>query len=487
MSTGLMASSRPDVVVVGGGLAGIAGALVCADAGATVSLYESRRSLGGAARSLCLDGLEVDSGQHVFLRCCSAYRWLLGRLGATHLTELQSRLDIPVAHPDGRRGRLRRSGLPAPLHLAGALAAYPFLTPAERAHAVLTAVRLRALSLDDPRLDRQTFGSWLSAQGESAAAVESLWDLIGLPTLNLHADEASLLLAARVFQTGLLSQAAAADIGVSRVSLTELHHRAALRCLRDAGVDVHLGAPVKAVVTEKEAGGVSDMVIHDAGEKAAVGVDERATGDAGRKAVGGVVVGHELVRAGRVIVATPPPMTARLLPPSADVDPGALRRLGSSAIVTAHVVFDRPVLPVPFFTALGSPVQWAFDRSSLLGLDRGRYVVVTLSDADDLLREPTERIRGRLVPALAALLPAARRARVERFMVTRERAATFRQSPGGAGLRPGPRTAVAGLYLAGSYTDTGWPDTMESAARSGVCAARLALRPPRRARSEEAA
>jgi len=431
------------VIVVGGGLAGITSALACADAGAEVTLYESRRSLGGAASSVRLGGLEVDAGQHVFLRCCSAYRRLLRRLRSDHLTELQERMDIVVLHRDGRRGRLRRNGLPAPLHLARSLATYPFLTPSERGRAALTAVELGGLETEDRRLDSQTFGSWLAAHGQTTGAIASLWNLIGQSTLNLRADQASLLLAARVFQTGLLARTAAADIGASTVPLARLHAAPAMTALREAGVAVNLGAPVQSL----------------AGEASGCRVATR----------------HRSARADAVILAVPPARAARLLPPGALPGGVDLTALGASAIVSAHVVYDRPVMPCAFVAALDSPVQWAFDRSRYAGLERGRYLTVTISDANDLLREPVAELRDLLLPALAQLLPAAREARVERFLVTRVRAATFRQAPGSARHRPGPRTALPGLFLAGAYTDTGWPDTMESAVRSGLRAAGQAL------------
>ena len=130
--------TRPSVVVVGGGLAGLAAGVRAADAGAEVTLLEARRRLGGAATSFERGDLRIDTGQHVFLRCCTAYRGFLERLGTTHLVDLQSRLDIPVLGTGGRRGRLRRTpGLPAPLHLAGSLARYPFLAPRERVRAAI--------------------------------------------------------------------------------------------------------------------------------------------------------------------------------------------------------------------------------------------------------------------------------------------------------------------------------------------------------------
>ncbi|MFN2615872.1 MAG: FAD-dependent oxidoreductase, partial [Thermoleophilaceae bacterium] len=222
------------VVVVGGGLAGIAAALRCADLGARVTLVEVRPRLGGAAYSFERDGLSLDNGQHVFLRCCTAYRELLRRLGSEQATILQPRLAIEVLAPGGRSGRLRRSALPAPLHLAGALARYPFLRTAERAGVVRAALALRRLDPDDPALDERSFGDWLADHGQGPAAIEALWNLIALPTLNLPADQASLALAARVFRTGLLDQRDAGDVGFARAPLGEVHDRPARRALEDA-------------------------------------------------------------------------------------------------------------------------------------------------------------------------------------------------------------------------------------------------------------
>ena len=141
-----------------------------------------------------------------------------------------------------------------------------------------------------------------------------------------------------------------------------------------------------------------------------------------------------------------------------------------------HVVYDRPVTGERFAAAVDSAVQWIFDRTPASGLaSGGQYLAISLSGADAYVDRPVDDLREEFVPALQALFPAARGARVERFLVTRERAATFRQAPGTAALRPGPRTRIPNLFLAGAWTDTGWPATMEGAVRSGVAAARHAL------------
>lgn len=431
------------VVVVGGGLAGMAAALSCADAGAEVTLLEARARLGGATHSFRREGLSVDNGQHVFLRCCTAYRAFLDRVGSTHLTALQPRLDIPVLSP-GRRARLRRDGLPAPFHLARSLARYRLLSVGDRARAIPAALALARLDPSDPALDRRTFGSWLEERGQSGRAVAALWDLIGLPTLNLPAREASLALAVKVFRTGLLDDRSAADIGVPTAPLGMVHGEAADAALREAGAEVRVRAPARRILVER-----------------------------GR--VRGVQTDDGAVEADAVILATPADAAAELAPEGSGVDPAALRRLGASPIVNVHVVYDRRVTDLAFAAGVETPVQWIFDRTAPSGLTDGQYLAISLSGAQSYEWRKTDELRKVFVPALERLLPAAAPARVRSFFVTRERAATFRQAPGTAALRPGPRTALEGLALAGAWTDTGWPATMEGAVRSGRGAARIAL------------
>jgi squalene-associated FAD-dependent desaturase len=437
-------SDEPRVVVVGGGLAGMAAALACLDGGARVTLLEARPRLGGATFSFRREGLWVDNGQHVYLRCCTAYRGFLARIGAQDKAFLQPRMAIPVRAPDGTSGWLRRGSLPAPLHLAGALIRYPFLRPAERARAALAALALARLDPSSPELDGRTFGDWLSERGQSVAAVDSLWNLIALPTLNLPAEEASLALAVKVFRTGLLSKRDAADVGYARVPLSQLHGEPAGRALQSAGAAVRLRATVRGI--RPAVGGAFEVAAEDGS-----------------------------VDADAVILAAPHEKASELLPQGAMLDPAALLGLGESPIVNVHLVYDRPVMDGPFVAGVRTPVQWVFDRTSQSGLDRGQYLAISLSGADREIGERTEDLRDRFVPAMQALFPRAREARLETFFVTREHAATFRQAPGTRALRPGPRTALPGLYLAGAWTDTGWPATMEGAVRSGLAAAREAL------------
>jgi squalene-associated FAD-dependent desaturase len=423
----------------------MAAALACADAGVQVTLLEAKRWLGGATASFERDGLLIDTGQHVFLRCCTSYLRFLDRLGVLGDTSLQPRMDIPVLAPGRPPARLRRSALPAPLHLGGTLARYPFLTNADRIGALRASLALRRLDPRDPALDGRTFLDWLREHRQSDRAVRYLWDLFALPSLNLPAAEGSLALAVKVFRTGLLERNDAADIGISQVSLGSLHGTAGRAALDGAGAEVVVGARVRGVQLQPE-GGVTGVALDDGS-----------------------------LEAEAVIVAVPNDRVAEVMPPRAFADPTAPARLGLSPIVNVHVVYDRRVTRLPFAAAVDSPVQWVFDRTRAAGLDRGQYLAVSLSGAGDVVDRPVEWFRQRFVPALAELFPRAGGASVDRFLVTRERGATFRQVPGTAVLRPGPVTGIPRLFVAGAWTDTGWPATMEGAVRSGVAAARQAL------------
>lgn len=432
-------------VVVGGGLAGLAAAIRLAESGARVTLFETRPRLGGATHSFRRDGLVIDNGQHVFLRCYTSYQGFLRRLGVLDRTMVQPRFSVPVIAPGGRHTRLYRTGLPAPLHLGASLARYPLLNPADRIRVAWAALRMRALDPDDPALDRRRFGSWLRREGQSARSVAALWELISVAALNLPVEDASLALAVKVFRTGMLAAADAPDIGFPLVPLQDLHGNAAAALLHRLGAKVHVSAKVTSI----------------------------------RPVPGGLrlTVDRQEVAADCVVLAVPHQAAGRLLPAGALPGNPALDRLGAEPIVNVHVIYDRPVTPLSFAAVVGSPVQWVFDRGRVAGLPRteGQYLAVSLSAAREYVDTPTASLRELFLPALGRLFPTAQSAAVRSFFVTRERRATFRQVPGTRDLRPGARTNVPGLFLAGAWTDTGWPDVMEGAVRSGEEAARLAV------------
>jgi squalene-associated FAD-dependent desaturase len=435
--------SASRIAVVGGGLAGLAAALECADAGADVVLYEARPRLGGATFSVRRKEHWIDNGQHVFLRACSAYLDFLDRIGSADLVSIQPSLRVPVLR-EGRPPALlsRNRVLPAPFHLLGALLRYRPLALSERLAVVRAAGALRRLDPDDPELDELGFGEWLRAHHQTERAASSLWELIAVATLNLRLDEVSLAPAVKVFRTGLLDSVRGGDIGVATVPLQELHGEAAARALEEAGVRAFLSSPVRSLRRED-----------------------------GRLRLG---LGGRSEEADAVICAVPHHALAALVPGRA-VDATVLERLGTSPIVNLHLHYDRPVLREPFAAALDSPVQWLFDASASSGVRSGQLLTLSVSAARREIKAPLRDLRRRYLPALERLLPEAREAELLDLAVTREPRATFRAAPGSGRLRSPQRTAVEGLYLAGAWTDTGWPATMEGAVRSGLAAARSAL------------
>ena len=412
--------------VIGGGLAGLAAAVELVDAGVEVTLHEARPRLGGATFSFERDGLWLDNGQHVALRCCTAYLAFLRRIGSEHLLPLQSQLRVPVLRAGRAPSSISRTNLPAPLHLAASLLRYGPLTRAERAASVRAALALRRLDPDDATLDDQTFGAWLAAHGQSQNAIESLWNLIALPTLNLPAERASLAAAVKVFRTGLLDDASAADIGIPAAPFQKLHADPAQQAIESAGGSVQLSSTVR-----------PDDI-------------------------------DALLAEGPVVLAVPHQAAAEFVP----VD---VQGLGESPIVNLHIHYDRRVFDEPLAAALGSPVQFVFDRTKASGAAEGQLLAISLSYAVDDIGSSVADLRAKYLPALGLLLPPARGAGVLDFAVTHEPRATFRVEPGSRRLRPGTVTDTPGLYLAGAWTDTGWPATMEGAVRSGAAAAHAAL------------
>lgn len=433
------------VTVVGGGLAGLTAACSLADVGAKVTLLESRSRLGGATFSFQRDGMSVDNGQHVLLRCYRAYLGLLDKLGAADGVRIQRRFRMPVLRKYAGPTEFGRTAGPAPLHLAAGLARYRALSTADRVRVLRAALALRNLDPNDRELDDRSFGDWLTAHGQNSATLAALWNLITVAALNSDAADASLALAVMVFRTALLDTADAADIGVPLVPLDRLHVRPAERYLVARGGQVRYNAAVRTI---RRDGGDHRFRVHlDGGE----------------------------LPADAVVLAAPPEPAARIAPPDAGLDAARLGELGAAPIVNVHVVFERPITALPFAAALGSPVQWLFDRTHPAGVTAGQYLTLSVSAAAGWIDAPTSQLRSLFLAELAALLPAAGQTPVTQFFVTRERRATFRQRPGTRKLRPAASTAVPGLVLAGAWTDTGWPDTMEGAVRSGEHAARLVL------------
>ena len=443
------------IIVIGGGLAGIAAACDLADAGQPVTLIEARPFLGGKTWSFRDDhtGMTVDNGQHVFLGCCTAYLQLLERLGIEQHTRLQTRLCVPILDGKHRPSALNeaRLPLPAPLHLLPSFLRLPMLSWQEKLRAGRTLLAIRSARQRGRIVyDMMSFADWLQARGESPRAITYLWNLITLATINEDCERASAGLALMVFQEGLLRRSNGGRIGYATVGLSDLICQAATRYLLARGAFIQLGCRAASLEVK----------------------DERLTGVR--------LVDGELIPASQVIVALPHYLLASLLPEAYRGHPFFARaaRLGTSPIVGVNLWVDRIIMREPLAAIVGKrDTYWVFDKGTLLGENSagGQYLTISISGAHRHLDQSREQIIGQVREELEAVFPALREAQITHALVIKERQATFSAVPGSLANRLPTQTPLAGLYLAGAWTDTGWPATMEGAIRSGQAAAQAVI------------
>jgi squalene-associated FAD-dependent desaturase len=409
------------VVVVGGGLAGLAAALDLVDGGHDVVVLEARPTLGGAVQTLPEregdPSPPPDNGQHIALGCFTEYQSFLDRLGRGGSLR-RERLALPVIDAAGRQAPVAPGAL--------GLLRYAHLSLRERLTVARVARRLGAL--DPVEHDGETFAALLRRLGQSDEGIDRFWDVFIRPALNLPSREASAALGLFTVQTALLGGPEASELLIPSEPLGAMHGEAAGDALLAAGALVRVKARV-------------------------IGLDGAAA----------VLDEGERVAADAFVVALPPRESAHLL---GEPDSG----LDDSPIVSVHLLFDRPVLAPPLAALLGSPAHWVFDRGRLTGRRpaHGQYLTVVSSGVPELLetrgRELVELMRRELTDRLGG-------AELLWSRVSREPAATFAGRPGTASLRPGPRTRSPNVTRAGAWTATGWPATMESAVRSGRLAA----------------
>jgi len=444
------------VVVIGAGFAGMAAACRLAGDGHTVTVLEKAPRLGGRAASFERNGETLDYGQHVLLRACGAAQGFLERVGASDAVSFQESLAVPLLF-DGRRWVLRSWPLPGVTHLLPGLLNYQPLSRKERLAAARAGFALWASRA--PRAG--TFAAWLSRHGQTERAVRRLWDPIVIATLNASSDAVSFRAARKVFRDAFFVPHGA-DLGLFTRPLGDVFD-SARRYLEARSGSVEIGAPAEAITIRD--GRASGVRLEDGRE---IGADA-------------------------VVSAVPPDALAPLARglPELETTVAAAGQLTWSPIVNVHLTSDRAMLGDFFAVAIDSPVQAIFSRhrsveagvgASTLAAARPsgsgraaaefreRSLVLSQSSASDLIDLADDEIVARLSQALRDLLPAARDAKLVDSLVLRHRRATFVPSPGSDALRPKARTSIPGLYLAGDWTATGWPSTIESAVLSGVFA-----------------
>ncbi len=441
-------SGGKTAAVLGGGLSGLSAARSLLERGFDVSLVEKRPFLGGRAYSFYSReaDTDVDNGQHVFMGCCTYYVDFIEALGAYGDAALQDSLRAEVVR-DGKRGVLMSAPALGPLHLMPSFVRYPHLGVVDKIRAAYGL--LRAALTDRRRhagaLDGESFYSWLKRHHQSDGAIEGLWNLIILPTLNDTVHSVNADMALMVIQEGFLKQPRAAAIGYARVGLSSLAGIPGQRFIKDRGGAVILGRAVRAILVGD--GGVSAVRLSDG----------------------------STLEADAYVSALPFGALLDCLPPERAREPffAAAAGLTSAPIVGIHLWYDRQIMEESFAAFLGSPVQWVFNRSRIQGEAgaSGQYVCISLSGAWEFIDRPKDELRKLFTEEMRRLFPLARRAEVRKCLVIKQPDATFRCVPGVASHRLSQATPIPNLFLAGEWTDTGWPSTMEGAVRSGVYAA----------------
>jgi squalene-associated FAD-dependent desaturase len=415
-----------DIIVIGGGLAGLAAAAALGQSGHRVRVLEARPFLGGRATSYeSPSGDTIDNCQHILLRCCSNLLDFYQRLGVAH--SIAFHREFHFIEPGGRTSLFRAGLLPAPAHFAGSFLGLKFLNASEK---LAVARALRAVERESSRtdLDQITMQQWLEEHGQPPRAVERFWRQILVSAINEELDRTAASHGLQVFRTGFLANKRNYEMGVPAVPLGRLYSSEAWA--RMGNVEILLRTPV-------------DRIAISSGLASAV------------------IAGDAELRADFYVCALPFERVAAVTPDLA-IDTSAFEH---SPITGIHLWFDRPVTDLPHATLLDRTIQWMFNKHE------GRYVQLVVSASRSLVEMPRAEVIALGVRELAEFFPRVKEARLEKAHVVKEVRATFSARPGLEASRPPARTAVANLFLAGDWTRSGWPATMEGAVRSGYLAA----------------
>lgn len=446
------------MIVIGGGLAGLAASVALAEAGWRVRLFEQRPFLGGRAASYVLpDGEHVDNCQHVTFGCCTNLEDFYRRVGSAGKIKFFDRLLL--LDPQGRRGEIHAGILPAPFHMTGSFLTFSPLGWKDKL-AIARAFYSILQSGGHPRDVDEPGGismlEWLRRQKQTPAAISRFWRVVLVSALSEELERIDARYGIDVFWKAVLSNKTGYRMGVPAVALGDLYDgcRAAIE---QKGGEVVFRSPLRGLRIEN---GKLFAVLFDAGREES---------------------------ADAYVLALPHLALSELLPESVkrtDTALGNLDKITVSPITGVHFWFDRQVMTEPFISLLDTTTQWIFNKSALYACSndaasttqKGQYLQLVISASYDLLQKPRQEIIDLCLEEVRHALPAAREANLLKATVIKEAAATFSPQPGVDRWRPMQKTEIAGLYLAGDWTATGWPATMEGAVRSGYLAAEAVLR-----------
>jgi squalene-associated FAD-dependent desaturase len=441
-------SSQPTVAIAGGGLAGLAAACALSDAGFRVTLFEKRPFLGGRASSYEHPGTGevVDNCQHVLFRICTNLVKFYEHIGVADQIRWFDQMNF--IEPGGRVSVMKSSALPAPLHTAPSFLHFPFLSTADK---LAISRALVPLTLTVQRDNGQSFQQWLDAHGQSKNAVARFWHPILISALSEELDRISVSAAAQVVRESMKTPAAR-HMGVPTLPLTDLYN-AAGEYVRSHGGTLHFRCPVEGFTAD-----ASQVQVRTRGkERAAETFDY-------------------------LVLALPFDALESLLP--AETQSKAIREkishFENSPITGIHLWFDKQISDLDHAVLLDRTIQWMFHKSRLQPMraqgengsgSGGSYIELVVSSSKTLIDKSRAEIVDLALSEVREFFPAARDANLVKSTVIKEVNATYSPRPGIDAHRPTPVTLWPRVFLAGDWTATGWPATMEGAVRSGYHAA----------------
>jgi len=451
------AAAGKRVVVIGGGLAGLAAASALSSRGMSVTVLESRPRLGGRASSI-VDrdtGETIDNCQHVAMGCCTSFRSFCEDTGCSDLFETQRELYFVGPPGQAKVVRFAASSLPAPLHLASSFMKMPWFTLGEKWQ---IASGLRALAKDRTKTDR-SFQDWLDGQHQSETVQRRFWHLVLVSALSESLDRISLHHARKVFVDGFLASHDGWQVSIPTVPLDDVYGTRISAALRMHGVDIRVKAGVRRLLID--GGGISGVEMRDGTE----------------------------IFADEFVLAVPHNLVKSMLPDDCAEcsDVVSLDRLESAPIASMHLWYDQPLTELPHATFVDRLSQWMFNRTVLSSasplLDRsphskgvteddgGCCLQVVISAAHDLSAMSEQEVVAKVDSELREVWPDSHRARLIRGRMITEHRAVFSPLPGVDEFRSVQQSPISNLQFAGDWTRTGWPATMEGAVRSGYLAA----------------
>ena len=456
-------SSQPTVAVAGGGLAGLAAACALADCGFRVTVFERRPYLGGRASSYEHPGTGevVDNCQHVLFRLCTNLVEFYQRIGVAEKIRWYD--EMTFLEPGGRATRMTSSFLPAPLHTAPSFLEFPFLTAADKL-AITRA--LIPLTLTKPRDTGQSFAHWLERHGQTTRAIDRFWKPILVSALSEHLDRISIAYAAQVVRESMKSTTAR-HMGVPTIPLTDLYN-AAGDYIRARGGQLHFRHPVEGFTSA-----ASGVQLHVREQDSNGGAARFA--DGARRGNGAVPTEFDYL-----ILALPFDALDRVLPQTSESAPlrEMLTHFEPSPITGIHLWFDRQISDLDHAVLLDRTIQWMFHKSRLQPIraqsserDAGSYMELVVSASKTLIEKSRVEIVDLVLAEVREFFSAAREAKLVKSTVIKEIYAVYSPRPGIDAYRPPARSPWPRVLLAGDWTATGWPATMEGAVRSGYQAA----------------